>query len=159
MLTEIRSRLAGKRVLILGVGNRLRGDDAVGSMLVERLQGKVRVPLIDAGDVPENYLGPIERSRAEVVLVIDATDLGAKPGDTAVLEIEQVRAATVSTHTASLELLFKAIPVENRPQVIVLGIQPENTTFGQELSEQVRNTMESLAAILIDYLEGEEPGN
>jgi hydrogenase 3 maturation protease len=131
----------------------LRGDDAVGPLLVELLTGKVRVPLIDAGDVPENYLGPIESSGAELVLVIDATNLGARVGDAAIFEIEQVRAGTVSTHAANLGLLFKAIPPENRPQVIVLGIQPGNTELGQGLSAQVRRTMESLEEMIIDSLD------
>src|SRR5574342_1091615 len=70
MFAELRARLEGKRVLILGVGNRLRGDDAVGPLLVEHLQGKVDIPLIDAGEVPENYLGPIEESGADMNIIV-----------------------------------------------------------------------------------------
>ena len=149
MLVELKSRLVGKHVLILGVGNRLRGDDAIGPLLLDRLQGKVNVPLIDAGDVPENYLGPIEESGAELVLVVDAADMGAKVGDAAIFDIEQVKGKSVSTHTANLSLLFQVIPPEKRPQVIMLGIQPGNTEFGQGLSEPVRATMESLVELLV----------
>ena len=136
-------------MLILGVGNCLRGDDAVGPLLVERLQGKVDIPLIDAGDVPENYLGPIEEADADLVLVVDAADMGANVGDAAIFDIEQIRGTSVSTHTANLGLLFKAIPPEKRPQVIVLGIQPGNMELGRELSEPVRKTMEKLEEMLI----------
>ncbi|MBN1449551.1 MAG: hydrogenase 3 maturation endopeptidase HyCI [Anaerolineales bacterium] len=152
MLAELSSRLAGKRVLVLGVGNRLRGDDAVGPLLVDHLQGKVNVPLIDAGDVPENYLGPIEESGADLVLVLDATDLGAKVGDAAIFDIEQIQGKSISTHTANLGLLFKVMPPETRPQVIVLGIQPGNIEFGQGLSDPVRATMENLTVMLIEVL-------
>ena len=151
MLTELKSHLASKRVLLLGVGNRLRGDDAVGSLLVERLQGKLDIPLIDAGDVPENYLGPIEEAGADFVLVVDATEMGANVGDTALFNIEHVQGKSVSTHTTNLGLLFKAIPVEKRPQVVVLGIQPGNMDLGQELSESVHSTMENMEKILIGY--------
>lgn len=149
MLAELQSYLEGKRILLLGVGNRLRGDDAVGSLLVERLKGKVNIPLIDAGDVPENYLGPIEESGAELVLVVDAADMGAKVGDIAIFDIEQVKGKSVSTHTANLSLLFKVLPPEKRPQVIMLGIQPGNTKFGQGLSDPVCATMESLVELLV----------
>ncbi len=149
MLVELKLRLAGKQVLILGVGNRLRGDDAVGPLLVESLTGKVDVPLIDVGDVPENYLGPIEESGAELVLVVDAADMGAQVGDATIFDIEQVKRKSVSTHTANLSLLFKVIPPEKRPQVIMLGIQPGNTEFGQGLSDPVRATMESLVELLV----------
>ena len=149
MLSELKSSLEGKRILLLGVGNRLRGDDAVGSLLIERLKGKVDVPLIDAGDVPENYLGPIEESGAELVLIVDAAEMGAKVGDAAIFDIEQVQGKSISTHTANLGLLFQVIPPEKRPQVIVLGIQPGNIEFGQGLSDPVRATMESLAEMLV----------
>jgi len=149
MLAELKSQLAGKRILLLGVGNRLRGDDAVGSLMVDCLKGKVDIPLIDAGDVPENYLGPIEEAGAEVVLVVDATDMGGKAGDIAIFNIEQVQSMSVSTHMANLGLLFQVIPPEKRPQVILLGIQPGTMELGQELSESVQETLESLAEILI----------
>jgi hydrogenase 3 maturation protease len=149
VFSELKSSLEGKRILLLGVGNRLRGDDAVGSLLVERLKGKVEVPLIDAGDVPENYLGPIEESGAELVLVVDAADIGAHAGDVALFDIEQVQGMSVSTHTANLGLLFQVIPPETRPKVIVLGIQPGNLEFGEGLSEPVRATLESLVEMLV----------
>ena len=149
MFAELGTRLADKRILLLGVGNRLRGDDAVGSLLVERLQGKVDILLIDAGDVPENYIGPIEESAAEIVLVVDATDMGAKIGDMAIFDIEQVQGMSVSTHTANLGLLFKVIPPERRPQVIMLGIQPGNIEIGQGLSEPVSATLELIEEIMV----------
>ena len=152
MLAELISHFEGKRILLLGIGNRLRGDDAVGSLLVERLQDKVDIPMIDAGDVPENYLGPIEDSGAEVVLVVDAADMGANAGDIAIFDIEQVQNMSVSTHTANLGLLFKVIPPETRPKVIVLGIQPGDMELGQGLSDEMRTTIENLTEIFVASL-------
>ena len=152
MFAELGLLLTGKRILLLGVGNRLRGDDAVGSLLVEHLQGELEIPMIDAGDVPENYLGPIEDSGAEVVLVVDATDFGGNVGDVAVFDIEQVQGLSVSTHTANLGLMFMVIPPEKRPQVIVLGIQPGNMELGRGLSEPTQATLESLERMLVSFL-------
>ena len=149
MLTELNSYIEGKRILLIGVGNRLRGDDAVGPLLIERLQGQVDIPLLDAGDVPENYLGPIEDSGAGLVLVVDAVEMGANVGDTAIFDIEQTQNMFVSTHTANLGLLFKVIPPERRPQVIMLGIQPGNMELGHGLTVSVRKTLEGLAKMLM----------
>ena len=91
MIKDLQQRIQGKKVLILGIGNRLRGDDALGSLLAEGLVGKVNVPVIDASDVPENYLGPIESSGADLVIVLDGADLGATPGDLSLIEMEQLR--------------------------------------------------------------------
>ena len=89
-----------------------------------------------------------------MVLVVDATDMGANVGDVAIFDIEQVIGKSVSTHTANLGLLFKVIPPENRPQVVVLGIQPGNLDLGQKLSEPVQKTLDSLSGMLLSLFSG-----
>ena len=56
MLDYLAKRLRGKRTVILGVGNPLQGDDAIGPNLVDLLHGRVEATLIYGGEVPENYL-------------------------------------------------------------------------------------------------------
>lgn len=149
MIEELRQRVRNKNVLILGVGNRLCGDDAVGSILAERLAGKVPIPVIDASDVPENYLGPIEASGADLVLVLDAADLGANPGNLSLVETDQMKDMGFTTHTSSLALLFKAIPPARRPDALLVAIQPEQTGAGQGLSRSVEAAMLGLEQLLV----------
>lgn len=149
MFEELQQRTQNKKVLILGIGNRLRGDDAVGSILAERLAQKLDIPVIDAGDVPENYPGPIEASGADLVLVLDAANLGANPGDLSLIEMSQLKEMGVSTHTANLALLFKVIPQERRPDAVLVAIQPEQTEAGLSLSRSVDIAMRGLERLLI----------
>jgi hydrogenase 3 maturation protease len=149
MIEELQQRIKDKKVLILGIGNRMRGDDAVGSILAERLAKKLDIPIIDASDVPENYLGPIEASGADLVLVLDAADLGASPGDLSLIEMSQLKEVGVSTHTANLALLFKVIPQSHRPDAVLVAIQPEQTEAGQGLSRSVDIAMKGLERLLI----------
>ena len=48
--------------MILGIGNPLRGDDAVGLKVIQNLSGRIpgNVLLLECGMTPENYLGKIE---------------------------------------------------------------------------------------------------
>jgi hydrogenase 3 maturation protease len=149
MIEELQQRTQDKKVLILGIGNRLRGDDAVGSILAERLAKKLDIPIIDASDVPENYLGLIEASGADLVLVLDAADLGASPGDLSLIEMSQLKEVGISTHTANLALLFKVIPQSHRPDAVLVAIQPEQTEAGQGLSRSVDIAMKGLERLLI----------
>lgn len=144
MFDELQSRIENKNVLLMGVGNRARGDDGVGSYLVKRLQQKVSIPLIDAGDVPENYIGQIERSQADFVLIVDAADFGATPGEIALIELQHLKEIGASTHSANLSLLFKVIPMSKRPETLLVAIQPETTLTGKGLSEAVRNSLDGL---------------
>jgi hydrogenase 3 maturation protease len=102
---ELQSRLAGKRVVILGVGNSLRGDDAVGSALAEKLHGHINAIVLNAGDAPEDYLGRIIAARPDVVVIVDATETGSEPGSVALIEPEQLPETSFSTHTLSLGML------------------------------------------------------
>jgi hydrogenase 3 maturation protease len=149
MIEKLQQRIQGKKVLILGIGNRLCGDDAVGSILAERLEQKLEIPIIDAGDVPENYLGPLEASGAELVLLLDAADLGASPGDLALIEMDQLKEMDISTHASNLALLFKVIPEARRPDAVLVAIQPGQTEAGLGLSRSVELAMEGLERMLV----------
>jgi hydrogenase 3 maturation protease len=150
MLAELRDRINHKNVLILGLGNRARGDQGVGSALVGRLQGRVYVPLIDARDMPESYLRPIEAAHADVILVVDAAELGTRPGQIALLELDQLRSSGVSTHTANLGALFRLIPAEVRPEVLLVAIQPASDGAGPGLTSAVRQSLEGLVGLFVE---------
>jgi hydrogenase 3 maturation protease len=78
--------LLSQKAVIVGIGNDMRGDDAFGPMVVERLRGRVRADLIDAGVSPENCLGKLSALKPRVVLLVDAVDFDGAPGDMALLD-------------------------------------------------------------------------
>jgi len=149
---ELQDRIYRKRVVILGVGNTLRGDDGVGPALIERLQGKVNATLIDAGEVPENFIGPIEAAQPQSIIFIDAADIGADAGDVAVLEIDQVAEIGLTTHNASLALLARLLQSSTQADVFLLAIQPEAIVFGTPLSACVTQTLQTLAELFKELL-------
>ncbi len=148
MLQELRERFSGKRTVILGIGNLLRGDDGLGSRLAARLQGRVNALVVDAGEVPENYLGPIVAARPEVVIIVDAAALGDSPGAMAIIEVDALDAAGLSTHNASLSLFVKALRAEIQPDVFLLGVQPCSTAFGAPMSRSVTGALDVLEELL-----------
>ena len=143
MLAELQEQTSGKNVLILGVGNRSRGDDGIGSYLARRLSRKVTVPVIDGGDVPEKALSSIETSSADLILVVDAADFGATPGEISLLELNELKGYGVSTHTANLALLFNIIPAKKRPRTLLIAVQAGSIS-GKTLSPEVRNALDGL---------------
>lgn len=149
MFDELYARIEDKSILLLGVGNRLRGDDGVGSYLIKRLQKKVNIPLLDAGDVPENYIAQIESSGANLLLIVDAADFGAEPGEIALIEFADIKKLGVSTHSANLDLLFKVIPKNRRPEMLLVAIQPGPASTSMGLSEAVRNSLDGLEFVFI----------
>lgn len=149
MFDELTARIEDKNVLLLGVGNRSRGDDGVGSYLIKRLQKKVGVPVLDAGDVPENCISQIESSGANMVLIVDAADFNANPGEIALIDFVDMKKIGASTHSANLDLLFKVIPKSRRPETLLVAIQPGSALTGKGLSEAVRDSLDGLESVFI----------
>lgn len=144
-LTHLRLHLKG-RVLILGVGNTLRSDDGVGSILAQRIIGRVPHIVYDSSASPENYLGKIIKDRPEVILLIDAVDFGGEAGELRVFEGEDIQTVNFfSTHDASISLAISYLKNSLKTvDIIILAIQPKILAFGDRLSPEINKALEKL---------------
>lgn len=143
-LKHLQEHLKGKLV-ILGIGNTMRGDDGVGSLLASRIRGKVPFCVFDAGVAPENYLEKVIREKPDNILFIDAVDFGARPGEFRILESGELKTANLfATHNASLNLAINYLQSSLKVDIIILIIQPESFTLGEKLSPQVESTLGEL---------------
>ncbi|MBC7120541.1 MAG: hydrogenase maturation peptidase HycI [Candidatus Methanosuratus sp.] len=140
--------LAGyKRLVIAGVGNRMRGDDAAGCSAARMLRRKLKrdVLVMDCGAVPENFTSEMKRFQPSHILFIDAVDMGLDPGEFRLIDGGELIERSLSTHKQSLRLLF-AILREGIPGVKIklLGIQPKTIDFGKGLSRPVRGGLRTI---------------
>lgn len=147
---ELLRRLAGKRFGVVGVGNVLRGDDGAGCLLVERLQGRLDVPLVDCGEVPENYGGWVERRDLEAVVYVDAVDFGGEPGEVRIVPLDRLMESATNTHNLSLHYVIRFLEDEWGGDAILVGIQPTSWKFGDPLREEVAAGVDRLAGILAE---------
>lgn len=139
--------------MIVGIGNRLRGDDGAGPELIKKLKGSSRrthksLFLLDVGEVPENYLGKMVEERPNTIVLIDAIDLDAPPGTIKIMEKDDIRDESLSTHNVSLKLIANYLQKEVCADVFLLGIQPETTEFGKGISRPVREGLEKIVRVL-----------
>ncbi len=155
--TELSRRLKGK-VLLIGVGNTLRGDDGIGPALVALLEGKANAALLDAGEMPESYFDRILATQADTIVVIDAADFKAAPGDLIILDTGEIAGCVTSTHQMPLDLFFRFLKRSSLADMFVLGIQPAQIGFGEPMSPAVADSVHALAELLQDLLPM-TPGN
>jgi hydrogenase 3 maturation protease len=132
--------LTPDRVAVVGVGNRMRGDDAVGPAVIDALDGLPGAALFDAGAAPENHIQPLARATPARVLLVDACDFGAQPGEFRLFtraEVEELSYGFLSTHTLPLNLTMEMVVQETGAEVCLLGVQPAAIEFGAALSGPV----------------------
>ena len=140
-------------VVVMGMGNPCRGDDAAGSRVAQRICGAPGVYVIDAQDVPENYLRQIVRHRPDTIVLIDAVDLDSPPGSVALLDKNQTVTYWPSTHRVPTSLLVDYLERETHAHIFLIAIQPMQTDFLQPMSAEVAASIESIADVLNEVFE------
>ncbi len=137
---------ASVRVAVLGIGNDLSGDDAVGAWigreLASRLGSRPDRLVLDAGTAPENFTGLLRRFRPDLVLLVDAAHLSAEPGDVAWVDWQETDGLSGSTHTLPPSVLARFLVEDLACRLALLVIQPAQLEFGAPLSPPVRQAAE-----------------
>ncbi len=151
-VVELKEKLKGK-ILILGIGNPMKQDDGVGPALIEKLKSrkaeKLRAELIDAGSAPENYSGKIKQIKADTLVIVDAIDFGAEAGSIRVIGEKEIKIQSLSTHNVSLKTFVDFLKVDlPNLNVIIIGIQPKEASFGEGLSPEVEKAVDELCMSL-----------
>ncbi len=136
-------------MLVVGVGNPLRGDDAAGLVLGEQVAEKLDLSYLCAEEVPENHLGEMLDSPADTILLVDAVDMKAEVGEIKLLPPEELAANSISTHNCSVSLLATVLTGVKDKKMLVLGIQPHSLGWGQQhLTPEVNEAIECFVASL-----------
>lgn len=138
------------KVLVVGIGNPLRGDDAVGSYIVRSMDKNLRIPLINCEDAPEKYLDKIIQYRPDVIIFIDALEMKAPPGCVCLISDKDLESSIILTHRIPLKLIAKYIKAKIQTEILVIGIQPKSREIGLTMSEEVLESAEFLKKLLVE---------
>lgn len=147
------------QVLVLGLGNVLRGDEGLGVHALQRLADRYVLPpeieVVDGGTLGLNLLPYLDGT--SMLLVIDAVQAGRAPGSLVRLQDEAIMpvlAVKLSLHQAGLrELLATSRLLGTHPaQVVLLGIEPDTIGWTTDLSTPAAASMDALVDAVADEL-------
>ncbi len=150
---------------VVGIGQELNGDDAAGvrvarALLKRQRAGSSNAPrpaplsllVVEAAHAPENCTGAIRRFAPDLVLVVDAAEMGDPPGTIRWLDWREAAGLDASTHTLSASMLARYLIAELSCEVGVIGIQAQDTSFGAPVSPPVRRAIGSVCRVLTALL-------
>jgi hydrogenase maturation protease len=146
------------RVVVIGLGNPLMGDDGLGLAALERLRDyslPPEVELVDGGTWGMNLLPVIED--ADELILIDAIDTGAAPGTPIRLEHAQLPrylATKISPHQVDLRDVLALAELRGTlpPDTVALGLQPASVELRNSLSDTLRCAVDDLVAAVAQEL-------
>lgn len=145
------------RTIVLGIGNRLGADDGAGTCLMDilnqrQLKAKTihsgEIKAIDAGTAPESYTSVIRQHRPELLILVDAADMGLPPGALRTIPPEKISALSFSTHSMPLSMFISYVK-EFCGKILLVGVQPERTEIGRGISKAVRTSVKKLAEAIL----------
>lgn len=143
--------LKSRPLLVLGMGNPLRGDDAIGHRLAECLE-----PLCEqgfqahaVGTAVENAMRWIRETAGGTVLLVDAVfDESREEGSWALYPSDQLDSMCHSTHSIPLSMLIsywrEEVPLL---QVCFLGISIRSNVEMAPLSPKLQKTLADLKSL------------
>jgi len=156
------------RTILIGLGNPILGDDAVGWKVVEQVEQQLQRPqhenqeLFDIIYVSIGGLGLMEHLiDYDRAIIVDAMDSGkVAPGTISTQMLEDVfdltTVHTTSVHDASLQdavNLARKIGVQVPKKLIVVGIETDSLySFSEALTTDVEAAIPRAADIVIDLL-------
>ena len=134
----------GDRLVVVGVGSDLRGDDAAGVLVARRLaeQESDRLRVVEGGTAPENYTSVVKSFDPDHVLLVDAVEFGGDPGEYKPVDPEDLAQTSFSSHAYPLTLLTDYLERETGATITMLGIQPSSIDESEDLSPAVETAIE-----------------
>jgi hydrogenase 3 maturation protease len=134
----------------------MKGDDGVGpyvaARLIEECSGSGNrctgnVVAIDCGTTPENFTSVIRRLHPELLVIVDAAEMGLGAGECRIIPPDRAGALGLSTHSMPLSL-FVSYVADLARTVVIVGVQPHAMAFAEGLSPEVKTAAERLVSDL-----------
>lgn len=155
------------KTLVLGIGNSLLADEGVGIHVIRALEGVLpfgdEVDLLDGGTLSFTLAGPI--GEAEALIVVDAAQVGERPGGLRVFEGEAMDRFLLGNRKSSvhevglMDLMSIAKLTDCWPaRRALVAIQPAKVDWGDGPTEAVAAAVplacERIRALIREWRDG-----
>ncbi len=151
--------MAEKTVVIIGVGNLILRDEGVGVHVVRELETRElppQVEVLDGGTALMDLLPVIHK--AERIIVIDALQAGGEPGTIYRVCPDDLMGETenpLSLHQVGLlEVLGMVRQLGGDPEVVIIGVEPKEISWGMELTPEVQAKLPKVIDAVFEELKG-----
>lgn len=145
-----------KKVVILGIGNEIKGDDAAGPLIARKISALINknrnVVVFDGGTVPENYTGSIRKENPTHIILVDAVEMKKEPGYIRVVEKDEIANYNISTHAMPVSFLIKYMETTIDAKIILVGIQPKSMGFNEKVSKEVEYSIDKVVKSIIQII-------
>ncbi len=150
-------------IVAVGIGNIVHSDDGAGVHALQMLRDSARVPagvsLIEGGTLGLELVSYLQNAKR--ILLLDAVDANAEPGSLLRLTREDLLSIKGgwSVHQLGVADLLAALALVSpgRQDVLLLGVQPQSTEWGTDLTPKVKRSLPVLVEAALEHLHAWAP--
>ena len=132
--------------ILLGVGNSLLSDDGAGIYVAESFKKEGWISY-NCGTAPENFTSIVRREKPELLLIVDAAQMGLSPGEFRQIPEDKISDVSFGTHQLPLSQLTEYLK-EFAEKIIIVGIEPKIIDYAEELSPEVFEACKKLLKLI-----------
>lgn len=144
---------------VLGIGNILLRDDGIGVHMINELKNENlnNIELIDGGTCIFDLLDVFVKNNK--IIIVDSLKGGHLPGTIYKVPPQELGGyikANSSLHDVQvLDIINQANLMGYYPEVIIIGIEPEEIYFDLDLSNTIKEQIPKIKQIILEELEKE----
>jgi hydrogenase 3 maturation protease len=156
LLNNLQSFLKGTtHLVVIGMGNELRGDDAVGLEVVRLLKThqNPRLTVYEGHMTPEAFIAPACSLKPSHLLIIDAAELKQQPGTWRLLSRDEIQTGLFTTHYLPATAVADELSSRCSTKVAFLGVQPKSREITFTRSPECREAAQDIASLLQRLIE------
>lgn len=144
-----------EKIVILGIGNEIRGDDGLGSVLAQELSNLEdnNITIFDGKTVPENFTGAIKRENPSHIIILDAVEMDEPPGHVKLVFKEEIANYSISTHAMPISFLINYLETTTSAKIMLMGIQPKNMDLIDKISPEIQESLNKVLELFKYTLE------
>jgi len=149
-----------RRILVIGIGNLIMGDDGVGIHVIRALEqaafpAELEVNVVDGGLEPD--LTVLVDKDINKLILVDVVQEGGTPGDVYRLTLQDVENSGYrarSSHYLNLKQNLEMLKLlGNLPdELVVIGIEPGEMSPGDKLSPAVAAKLPNVLEMVLNEI-------
>ncbi len=151
-MSELKNLVRGK-IVVLGVGNVYKSDDGTGSLVAQALKKRFPEQVFDAEAAPENFVAPVRRAAPDTIVIVDAGDFEAEPGEIRIIPPEEIMGLMSGTHATPMSMFLSIMSEETGAQAVLVAVQVKSTEFGGPVSPEVATAVDCLVDEIANLIE------
>lgn len=135
-------------IKVIGIGNRIMGDDGIALRVLERIKTTLELlrPKIEVIIGETDFIYCLNRiDDNDIAIIVDSTFLGLKPGEVTLISLDQVNKSSkkaVSQH--QLSLINMIARYKSSVKVYIIGIEVFNVDLSFSISEKLKTILNDI---------------